>query len=150
MSTKDQDFLLHIKKLMTDRNYVLVFSYFYPECRENHGKGGIFFNFIKENESKIKIDNIIKKKINRYIYFEGFLEKGIYLHYNIHRNVGVLSCGTNHRRLKNFIFSEYKDYPYELYDDPNEYEFKLEIETVSYDQAFKNCIPMEDIKDGKI
>ena len=49
MSTKDQDFLLHIKKfndslydikkLMTDRNYVLVFSYFYPECRENHGKG---------------------------------------------------------------------------------------------------------------
>ena len=72
MSTKDQDFLLHItkfnnslnyiKKLMTDRNYVLVFSHFYPECRENHGKGGIFFNFIKENESKIKIDNIIKKK----------------------------------------------------------------------------------------
>lgn len=57
MSTKDQDFLLHIKKindslndikyLMTDRNYVLVFSYFYPECGENHEKRRNFFLFHK-------------------------------------------------------------------------------------------------------
>jgi hypothetical protein len=51
----------YIYNLITDRNYVLVFSYFYPECPANHGKGGILYYFIKENEFKTKIDDTIKK-----------------------------------------------------------------------------------------
>jgi hypothetical protein len=159
MSTEYQDYLLHIKKfndsldyiynLLTDRDYVLVFSYFYPECIANHGKGGILYYFIKENEFKTKIDDTIKKILeNRYIYFEGFLEKGIYVHYNIYSNRGNTCC-CNHNCFKNFFFSKDKNHPKELTDyNDNNYELDCGTYMVSYEEALTKCISMKDIEDA--
>jgi len=159
MSTKVQDFLKHIKNfndslkyindLITDRNYILVFSYFYPGCKAGHGVGGILFHFVEENEYKTKIDNIIFSILeNGNIYFEGFLEKGIYVHYNIYSNRGYTCCD-NHSCFKNFVFSEDENHPKELTDCyDNNRELDCSTHMVSYDQALPKCISLMAIEEA--
>ena len=133
---------------------VIVYSYFFYEsgCQAGDGSGGIFFyqmevpEFISENELKTMIDSTNQKIVDPNISFEGILEEEMYMHYNICSNIGY-SCCSGYTRFKDFLFTKENLPLREVVEDHYYYNEACNPCIYSYDQALKECLSMDDIKD---